>query len=258
MEKSLSIVNKKSFRFSMIIPTAFLTQESYQALRKIILNDCHIDSIVRLPNESFGDTAGDVKVDTVIVVLGEQLSQQQLTEIVSYMGYGRVSRIEPSTAHVHEYVKQSSWAESNEYVWSITTSSVDDAILAKCDLRATLLGECAEFCLGLTPYDKYKGHTQDQIKGRVFHATSKKDNTFQKLLAGNDVMRYYIEWDGEEWISYGPWLGAPRERRFFTQRRILVKQIIDWTSKRIWAGITDQEIYNTQNAFNLLARSLSE
>ncbi|MCG2722157.1 MAG: hypothetical protein L6290_09115 [Thermodesulfovibrionales bacterium] len=73
-------------------------------------------------------------------------------------------------------------------------------------------------------------------------------------MAGNDVMRYNITWNGEEWISYGPWLGAPREERFFTEKRILVKQIIDWTTKRIWASITDEELYNTQNAFNLLAK----
>ena len=63
-----------------------------------------------------------------------------------------------------------------------------------------------------------------------------------------------VTWGGAEWISYGPWLGAAREQRFFTTRRILVKQIIDWTTKRIWAAITDEELYNTQNAFNLLAR----
>ena len=53
---------------------------------------------------------------------------------------------------------------------------------------------------------------------------------------------------------YGPWLGAPREPRFFNERRILVKQIIDWTEKRIWAAITDEELYNSQNAFNLLPK----
>ena len=34
----------------------------------------------------------------------------------------------------------------------------------------------------------------------------------------------------------------------------MVKQIIDWTTKRIWASITEEELYNTQNAFNLLAK----
>lgn len=33
-----------------------------------------------------------------------------------------------------------------------------------------------------------------------------------------------------------------------------MKQIIDWSTKRIWASITQEELYNTQNAFNLLAK----
>ena len=46
----------------------------------------------------------------------------------------------------------------------------------------------------------------------------------------------------------------PENIGFFTEKRILVKQIIDWTTKRIWATITDEELYNTQNAFNMLAK----
>ena len=67
-------------------------------------------------------------------------------------------------------------------------------------------------------------------------------------------MRYYIHWNGGYWISYGSWLGAPRNQKFFKEKRILVKQIIDTTAKRIWAGITDEELYNTQNAFNLISK----
>ena len=51
-----------------------------------------------------------------------------------------------------------------------------------------------------------------------------------------------------------PWLGAAREQRFFLEKRILVKQIIDWTSRRLWATISDEELYNSQNAFNLLPK----
>ncbi|MEO9144725.1 MAG: TaqI-like C-terminal specificity domain-containing protein, partial [Ginsengibacter sp.] len=87
-----------------------------------------------------------------------------------------------------------------------------------------------------------------------YYSNYKKDETFKKLLAGNDVKRYNVSWKGEEWISYGDWLGAPRDQRFFTVKRILVKQIIDWSKKRIWAALTEEELYNTQNAFNLIAR----
>ncbi|MGI8583896.1 MAG: TaqI-like C-terminal specificity domain-containing protein, partial [Chitinophagaceae bacterium] len=77
---------------------------------------------------------------------------------------------------------------------------------------------------------------------------------FKPMLAGNDVRFYSVKWNGEHWISYGSWLGAARNNKFFTSKRIIVKQIIDWTTKRIWAALTDEELYNTQNAFVLIAK----
>ena len=175
--------------------------------------------------------------------------------MISYSGYQRVTKIESSTAQSHNFVSQETWAVSNDVVWSINTDDADAAILQKCELNSVALDECVEICLGLTPYDKYKGHTPSQITNRVFHADFQKDQTFKKLLAGNDVMRYALRWNGQQWISYGSWLGASREQRFFTEKRILVKQIIDWTTKKIWATLTDEELYNTQNAFNMLSKA---
>ncbi|MBI1878420.1 MAG: hypothetical protein HYR94_09370 [Chloroflexi bacterium] len=218
------------------------------------MKDYQIDKIVRLPNESFGASAGDVKVDTVIVVFKEKSLQDEKIEIIAYSGYDRISEIDPTTAHVHGYVEQAVWAKMEDCSWPVNTTESDLTILQKCREKSIPLIECVEFSLGLTPYDKYKGHTPEQINNKVFHANFKKDETFKKLLAGNDVTRYGVKWNGEMWISYGPWLGAPREQRFFIEKRILVKQIIDWTSKRIWATITDEELYNTQNAFNLIPR----
>lgn len=254
IEKSLGVVNAGRYRFSMIVPTAVLTQESYQNLRRKVLVECAVQSVVRLPNESFGAAAGDVKVDTVILVFREKGALQLEAEIIGYAGYDRIKKIEPSKARVWTHVAIRNWELAHECIWSISTGNQDSAILEKCEKDAIPLEDCAEFCLGLTPYDKYKGHTEGQIEKRVFHAASKKDDTFKKLLAGNDVTRYAVKWNGEEWISYGRWLGAPREQRFFTERRILVKQIIDWTTHRIWATISNEELYNTQNAFNLLAK----
>jgi type I restriction-modification system DNA methylase subunit len=254
IERGLSLVRAARFRFSMIVPTAVLTQESYKALRKDILDKFHIHSVVRLPNESFGSAAGEVKVDTVILVFEQSCDSAQTVKLIAYSGYERISTIDEKNAPVNTTVPQSSWASSADFVWAVNTAAGEQEILNKCDRNSVPLEQCAEFSLGLTPYDKYKGHTQTQIKNQVFHASSKKAPTYKKLLSGNDVMRYLVIWNGERWINYGPWLGAPREQRFFTERRILVKQIIDWTTKRIWATITADELYNTQNAFNLLAK----
>ena len=64
-----------------------------------------------------------------------------------------------------------------------------------------------------------------------------------------------MTWNNQEWIKYGDWLAAPREQKFFTEERILIQQIIDWSSLRILIGWTDEELYNTQNQFNLLAKN---
>jgi type I restriction-modification system DNA methylase subunit len=255
IERTLGFCKSTGFAHGMIVPTALLTQESYRPLRREIMQNYCVSNVVRLPNESFGASAGAVKVDTVITIFTQRAKKAPPIEVVSYAGYDRVTSIDPSKAHVRALVSQSQWSKPDDFVWSLNTGGNEDQILKKIEKQCESLEQHVEICLGLTPYDKYKGHTAEQIENRVFHASSKKDKTFKPLLAGNDVGRYWINWNGSQWISYGPWLGAARESRFFTERRILVKQIIDWSTKRIWATITDQEFYNSQNAFNLLPRA---
>jgi len=256
IEKMLKIVNQLHFGFSMIVPTALLTQDSYKMLRKTVLQKYHVKNIVRLPNESFGNVAGDVKVDTAIFVFTENKENiDKNVEIIAYEGYKRIDEIDPKKAKVHGFICQDNWSQHDDYVWFINYFNKENLLILKIEQDTHHVENYCDFALGITPYDKYKGHTQAQIKQQVFHANYQKDETFKKLLAGNDVRRYFVEWNGETWISYGTWLGASREQRFFIQKRIIVKQIIDWSSKRIWATITDAELYNTQNAFNLLPKS---
>jgi type I restriction-modification system DNA methylase subunit len=255
MEKSLTISNGKRFRFSMIIPTSLLTQDSYKALRELIVKNYQVSNVVRLPNESFGASAGNVKVDTAIIVVQNRNDKSDLVELIGYAGYDRILNIVPSEAHLHGNISQLVWENNEDYLWSFSINNVETSVISKCEHNTLSLDDCAYFSLGVTPYDKYRGHTEQQILSKAFHSDYKKDDTFKPLLAGNDVMRYEVNWNGNQWISYGPWLGAPREQRFFVNKRIIVKQIIDWTDKRIWATITDAELYNSQNAFNLLEKS---
>lgn len=253
IEKSTELLNKNGF-FSFIIPSSLLTQDSYKELRKLILEKTSLTNIVRLPNESFGGSAGEVKVDTIILSFRINQSLNDDTEVLVYKGFDRISEISDYNADLHFYISPKTWLEEENYIYRINVNADTSQVIQKCQQSSLPLRECAEFCLGLTPYDKYKGHSQEQIKDRVFHSETQKDDTFKKLLAGNDITRYQVQWGGKEWISYGDWLGAPRAKHFFTSKRILVKQIIDWSDKRIWAALTEQELYNTQNAFNLIAK----
>ena len=111
------------------------------------------------------------------------------------------------------------------------------------------LNEYAEISQGLIPYDKYRGHTEEQIKNKVWNADYQKDDTYRKELRGKDVDRYHLEWNGIDWISYGEWLAAPRRKEFFTEPRIIVREI---TSPRILATYTEEEYYNTPSIINCI------
>ena len=253
IERALAIL-KNSGLLSFIIPSAFLTQESYEKLREILLSRTRIKNIIRLPNESFGGSAGEVKVDTIILTIELSSIPKSDLEVLIYKGFERITEISKLNSNQHFFVNQAVWARDKNYMFRINVNENISSLLTKIETNTIPLISCANFSLGITPYDKYTGHTAEQIEQRVFHSNWKKDNSYRKLLAGNDITRYYVEWNGEEWISYGDWLGAARESKFFTQKRILVKQIIDWSAKRIWAAMTDEELYNTQNAFNLIAK----
>lgn len=60
-----------------------------------------------------------------------------------------------------------------------------------------------------------------------------------------------MEWPLVDCLRKLAW--CTREPRFFIQPRILVKQVIDWTTRRLHVGYTEEELYNPQIAFNLLS-----
>ena len=254
IEQSIVEARAQFGHVGLIIPTAFLTQVSYSQLRQLILQNYSLKKLVRLPNELFGAAAGEVKVDTCVVVVQKKPTVSARTECLIYNSFQRVTQLSSETASTAFEREQQKWLAEQDA--PITLAAGDDEnVLAKMRSKCIALDAVCEFCLGLTPYDKYAGHTKEQIEKRVFHANSQLDPSYKRLLVSGDVRRYEVEWNGEQWIKYGDWLAAPREQRFFTEPRILVQQIIDWSSLRILAGWTDEELYNTQNQFNLLAKA---
>ena len=150
------------------------------------------------------------------------------------------------------------WRNEDLSTFDIFSSQEITNVLRVIEKDNIPFGDICDFCLGLTPYDKYKGHTQQQIKDKVFHSALKKDETFKKLLAGADIVRYGVEWGDKSYISYGNWLGAPRESKFFKNERILVRQIVSGNPLTIYAGYTNKELYNTQSIFNIILKPKQE
>ncbi|MCD6227775.1 N-6 DNA methylase [Candidatus Micrarchaeota archaeon] len=248
VEKGLSLLKDNGY-FGFIIPNSILYNKSYSKIRSILLKKTRLKKIIRLPDNIFEG----VKIETIILVYQKGHKNNNKVEVYLYPRNVKITTIQKNNKHKIINYNQKNWEGTNPII-NIGVNSESKTILNKIESDATPMIKICDFSLGLTPYDKYKGHTPQQIKNKVFHSSTKKNSSFKPLLSGKNIIRYGVFWDKKEYISYGNWLGAPREKRFFTSPRIVVRQIISGKPPRIYAGYTKEELYNTQIAFNILSK----
>ncbi|MCB1192502.1 MAG: Eco57I restriction-modification methylase domain-containing protein [Leptospiraceae bacterium] len=242
--------NKSSF-LGFITPNSFLTQSSYTKLRKFILNNYKIGKIVRLPDNTFKG----VKAESAITIFETyQKTNDGNVEIFIYDRNDTIDYISREECKYYKKENQKIWRQTPNSIINLFLNNQTRDLLIKIENDKFLLKDLCDFSLGITPYDKYKGHSQKDIKDRKFHSNKKKDKNYKAILEGSNIQRYYIDGNTSEYINYGPWLGAPRENRFFIEPRILVRQIISGKPGRIFSGYTETELYNAQIAFNILVK----
>jgi type I restriction-modification system DNA methylase subunit len=254
IERSLQLLRDGGY-FGCIVPNSILSQSSYEKLRHKILQDFTITCIARMPDNVFMN----VKAETAILILRKTKRREQFkNEIVIFDRDSDLTFFDYEKALEVKSIDQNLWNNEKYYTFNIFTTRTEMSILKKIESAGISFSYFCDFTLGITPYDKYKGHTQKQITERVFHTIKKIDKTCKPLLAGGDIRRYSLRWNGKEWLKYGPWLGAPRKERFFTQPRILVRQIVSGTPLRIFATVTSDEYCNTQTIFNIIPKQTTK
>ncbi len=244
MHRSLDLVRAHGF-YGVITPSSYLTQSSYTQLRSRLLR-VQIQTLIRTPDDVFDG----VTAETAISILHKRTPTTPVS-ILIYPNRARLTTIGADGGEFHTTTNQSSWENG---VFNLRSERRITDLLQKISTTGQPLETLCEFCLGLTPYDKAKGHSPSEIEGRVFHSPVATGKAWKPILDGADVSRYRVQWGGKELIKYGPWLGAPRDPRFFSEPRIVVRQIISGKPPRIYAGYSEDELYNSQVAFNLLPR----
>ncbi len=242
IEKGRALISNHG-TLSFIIPNSLLVGESYSKLRELILPD--LTAIVKLPDGVFENAI----VETMLLFV----RRSSTLPTVAAAAYGNCEQIDFANVRYTSFPK-SDWAASREIRFSIFSTEADDGICIKMEKAATLFEDVADFCLGLTPYDKYKGHSPELIEERQFHSDRKLSAEHVPLISGTNITPYAVSDSVSEWLKYGPWLGAPRDRRFFTENRIIVRQIASGRPPRIFAGYTTKALYHSQIGFAIVAK----
>ncbi|MFL1012672.1 Eco57I restriction-modification methylase domain-containing protein [Flavisericum labens] len=241
IEKGFELIKDGGF-LSYINPNSILVNSSYTKIRKLLID--HMTTIVKLPDGVFKDAI----VETIIFELRKNNNEQFIKTIV----YPKKESISFVDNNLSNDVNRLSWKNTENCNYNIFVSQEQQNILNKVENDTEQLGDIADFTLGITPYDKYKGHSQELIKSRGFHSETKLNENYKPLISGANIIRYLVTSNIDEYIHYGDWLGAPREERFFTKPRIIVRQIVSGNPPRIYAGYTEEPLYFTQIGFSII------
>ena len=106
---------------------------------------------------------------------------------------------------------------------------------------------------GVKPYEVGKGNpkqTKVTLSEKPFTKSTKVDDTFVPLIGGSDFHRYTLKWNKDNYISYGPWLAAPRDAEIFDKdEKIIVRQ----TSDKLIATIIQKGFVMRNNTHILLS-----
>ncbi len=226
-----------------IIPNTFLSILYGQNYRAFLTKHYQISYIANLSEEEVFE---DAQVRNCILGLRKNNTGKKYTQFF---------RLEPSnkTFWLNEVLNQDVLSENTANWLNLSFKSSVSRLMTKLNNNQKL--NCFfQVSQGLIPYDKYRGHSQETIKGRVFHAAYQKDESYQKELKGSDISRYQLNWNGTLWISYGEWLAAPRQPKFFVEKRVLIREI---TNDDLFCTYTEAEYYNTPSIINIIQKEKS-
>lgn len=241
IEKGKNLLNEKGV-LSFIIPNSLLVNDSYQKIRKQIIAD--LLQVIKLPDSIFQNAI----VETIIFLLRKNSNSKEVMSLY-------FKNDEKTTLENLKFRKQNKveWQKDPLCKFNIFQNSLEAVILKLIESDSETLDKSVKFSLGITPYDKAKGHSQSDIKNRVFHSDKKESDEYVPLINGKNIKRFEIDLKFDEYLKYGNWLGAPRDERFFKSPKIIVRQILDGSNLRIIAGYSEEKVYFTQIGFSLIS-----
>jgi len=252
IEKAISLL-KKNGNCGLIISNRILTNTQLTPLRKLLLENCEIKSILSFKKSVFG-----VAVDTAVITFQRKTPSQEQTIEIWYNIIDLVrEKFEVNT------VLQSTFLENQSYVFNVKQMEKFKKIIQKVREKSIPLEKVC---------DVKDGIILGAIKDLLLSDTA-VDDRYEKWLDGGEVARYSIEWSGR-YILYTPslveeelkrkqkkaketaetpsdfkklsrpgiWLRSPE---IFKQPKILTRQ----NAKRL-IGVLDEDNYFVKNSLH--------
>lgn len=227
---------RESGTLGFITPNNWLTIDTFAPLRKFVIEATGELKIVNILDRVFAAA----NVDTAIVLFEKGKPTDLTVAEMSNKEESFYRNVELPAIKAPTYIIQI----------ALFKDSHSQQLLHRIENFSQPLNEFCIVSTGLKAYQIGKGkpfQTEFEKGNRIFHATTKIDNTYGRYLEGVDVRRYRLGWSGE-FLSYGDWLAEPRKSVPFAGERLLVRQIPSKPPYLVNAIYTDEPFYNDINS----------
>ena len=206
------LMTKRLGKLSFIVPNSWMKNLMFGDCRQYLLQNVSFDIIVPNLDKVFSDAS----VDTCIFIsTNEQVSRQI-----------NIGFFKTSDFVFKHLIDQNRLLQNEKFIFDVEISGKSESIFKKIESLSIKLEEISDVTRGINPYDKYRGQSEEIIKTQAYHANYKKDSSFVPELRGRHINRYIYNWDNISYVSYGDWLAAPREKKYFEGERILCRQVL--------------------------------
>ncbi|MDH5716960.1 MAG: N-6 DNA methylase [Spirochaetia bacterium] len=233
IEQAVTIA-KKNGSISFITPNSWLKNLMMKNLRKYLLDKISFLKIV--PN--LANVFKGASVDALVFIAANHESKAN-TKIKIYEYKNKFEKL-------HDY-SQEKLRSNIDFVFDVNINETVGKIIDKFKSLKFTFNDIFDITRGVNPYDKYTGQSAETIKNKIYHANYKKDKTFVPEIRGKHVSRYNYLWDNEHFISYGKWLAAPRDMKYFSGERILLREILGET---LISTYLDEDFINDRSLYN--------
>lgn len=224
------IIKENSF-FSFIIPNGILRTTTYDLVRKFILDNYKIESLVDVGSKIFeGVTASSL----IFLFIKENDKTKRDNNNVNI-----ITEIKdlPNKIYTQHKIKQEDFYKNISYTFNIFSDTKSETLTKKINERSHILGNYCKYII-------------EGIVGSLRRDVSdnKINENYKKLLIGKDIKRYYIDYKGK-YINYDrKRLHRARPEEVFLSDKILVQRISG--GNKPLTSTLDKERYYTFASLN--------
>jgi type I restriction-modification system DNA methylase subunit len=240
-ERCLGHLLKTDGILGFITPNTWELIFSTAQFRAFVLTNFSINEIVHYTHKVFKSAT----VDCEIVII-ENAKRQKHNAFVT---------VQSESKSLQHEIPQSFWLSPNGDPFNILLTEKEHALLAKISSKSVHVDDIFLIKNGVKPFEGGKGktpQTREIVETKPYVSETKQDDTFRPLLRGSLIQRYINFWNEDYWISYGPWLAAPRDPKIFeAPEKIVCRQ----TGDRIICTLIDNKFICRDNLHIILPQN---